>query len=163
MKHTPWFKLLLRVVGVLLIAYSVPGTFHTLAYAVWITDNSASSTASMTYTIVEGIGYVIQLGIGLYLLFDARWLIRVCIADATTRCPACRYDLTGMTPVVCPECGQKLPADIFVHERSLWSSSRSGGRSPPPPPLPGTSEPGSTSAKAEKSYNSGEEPSGPVA
>jgi hypothetical protein len=156
MKHVAWFRLVLRVVGIVLVALSAPSIVSVIAsllYAAWsylradpMDVNTGAELTEAVLGVVWSLGTIGELALGLYLFLNPKWLMKVCIEDITYRCPACRFDLRGLTaPLACPECGVRLPGDI------------------PPLPLPVTSEPGSTSAKAEKSYNSGEEPSGPVA
>jgi len=146
MKHATWFRLLLRAVGVGLVAYSVQWVVALLLLVLQIGAGEEFDEPMQFWEWLSYLGPLLQFALGLYLFFNPKWLMKVCIDDITYCCPACRFDLRGLAaPLACPECGVRLPGDI------------------PPPPLPGTSEPGSTSAKGENSHNLAEEPSGPVA
>ncbi len=120
MKHAPWFRLLLRVVGIVLVAYSVHWILGLLTMIVQEAAGHGDFDEPMdVWGWLSYLGPVLQFALGLYLFFNPKWLMKVCIDDITYRCPACRFDLRGLTaPLACPECGVRLPGDI------------------PPPPLP---------------------------
>lgn len=101
-----WFKLIMRLIGVLLIGLSLP--------------TAAGAVASLIYGFVNGANYLepgaliwlfsllpalAQLGIGLYLLFGSKWLMERCLRGIDSTCPNCAYDLTGATGNTCSECG----------------------------------------------------------
>ncbi len=56
-------------------------------------------------------GSIVQLAIGVYLLFGGNWIVNVCISSNRPYCPECGYDLSKATSANCPECGVKLPRD----------------------------------------------------
>jgi hypothetical protein len=39
------------------------------------------------------------------------------VAYAGLRCPACRYDLSGLREPICPECGEPFDADVLRNPR----------------------------------------------
>lgn len=135
MKHVSWFKLLLRAIGIVLIGLALPkmgGVLVELGVGVYYRlrgdledPQTTEQLARAWWSLIWHLGYVLQLGLGLYLLFDARWLVRVCVHDAAMRCPACKYDLTGAAPGVCPECGVKLPSGVYFPDRTLVTTIRS--------------------------------------
>src|SRR5262245_61134316 len=55
------------------------------------------------------IGSFAQLGLGLYLLLEGRWVIGRIVRGLEGTCPRCGYDITGNQSGRCPECGTKLP------------------------------------------------------
>ncbi|MCZ6811939.1 MAG: hypothetical protein ACE10B_03625 [Phycisphaerales bacterium] len=56
-------------------------------------------------------GSIVQLAIGVYLLFGGKWIVNVCIPSNRPYCPECGYDLSKAASANCPECGVKLPRD----------------------------------------------------
>lgn len=138
MKHAPWLRLVFRVVGVLLIALSLPTVASLITGIVSAFWNqmradplNAPAHSWLAYAVgvfVASIGALAQLALGLYLFINPRWLMKVCIDDITYRCPACRADLRGVTaPLACPTCGVRLPGDI---PPGPLSGSPSGSQNP---------------------------------
>lgn len=104
-----WFRLLIRALGVLFIGLSVPAIVSLaggLASSLTSTNAAALGSSEWTmYYVGTGLGYGLEAGFGIYLLFFGEGLIRKCIADTLGRCAVCQYDLHGQTGDTCPECG----------------------------------------------------------
>lgn len=123
MKHAAWFRLLLRVIGILLVALATPQVVSVVVRLLIVGRNRMradpldpaiqSELTNVLISLLYSVGTISQLALGLYLFFNPMWLMKVCIDDITYRCPACRYDLRGHTaPLACPECGVRLPGDV---------------------------------------------------
>lgn len=112
MKHAGWFRLLLRVVGIVLVAYSAQ-YFVGLVIIVLqrLRDGLFDSHIEFDlWLILSYISPALQLALGLYLFINPAWLMRASIADLQHHCPACWYDLRASPHVPnCPECGVRLP------------------------------------------------------
>ncbi len=113
MVDNAWFRLLLRGIGILLIALSIPSVVQAVLYAAQWTMTSMpagfglenSWWISIAALLVGGLS---QAVFGIYLLFFGEGLIRRCLADTIGRCPVCQYDLKGKRTGKCPECGVDL-------------------------------------------------------
>ena len=55
--------------------------------------------------MTDHVGDVVQLGLGLYLLFSGRWIADLAIPSNRPYCPECGYDNSEATGKCCPECG----------------------------------------------------------
>jgi len=60
--------------------------------------------------------FVFQLGV-MGLMFFAVWGLLLCARRKTARvtpglCRECRYNLTGNTSGICPECGTPIPDEV---------------------------------------------------
>ena len=60
------------------------------------------------------VGGIARLVIGAYLLFGGAKLANLCIPSNRPYCPHCGYDVRGVGDDICPECGVRLPADLFA-------------------------------------------------
>lgn len=116
MKHKTWFRLVLKAIGVLLIAWGLPNLVGDIvSYVVWRVQQV---TAGMAYAGIEPewlaillhlLESVIKVAIGLYLLLDGKWLLDKIIPSNRPYCPDCGYDLSESgNPAACSECGTKL-------------------------------------------------------
>lgn len=110
MKHKTWFRLVLKAIGILLIALALPDLIYHLAgilrtyrlQGTW----SGWPQLSMTETILwVCVSPVIQIGIGAYLLSGASLLADWIIPSNRPYCPDCGYDLSQSTSTTCAECG----------------------------------------------------------
>jgi hypothetical protein len=119
MKHTGWFHLVLKGIGVVLILLAVPEWLGTIAS--YIRDVRAERAL-----IMQGLAFgptdtrreflinlapsLFQIAIGAYLVFGGRWLVNVCIPPNRRYCCECGYDLSGLgTATSCAECGAATP------------------------------------------------------
>ena len=117
MKHKTWFRLVLKAIGVLLIGFALPGVATLLANAGYRTmygDPFARLTGVAAqnwfrWQLVAGhVGDLVQLGLGLYLLFGGRWIADLAILSNRPYCPECGYDISEATGKCCPECGVQI-------------------------------------------------------
>lgn len=110
MSEFAWFKLLVRLVGILLLGLSVPMLlWHVGSFAAQMIPSSPMRTSgSMEYALystVPGLlGYGAQATFGWYLLVRGDWVIRKVLAEIHGRCAVCGFDLTGVKATSCPEC-----------------------------------------------------------
>ena len=114
MSDPRWFKLLVRAIGVLVIALAVPHLGQTIATGAMLLDLRQSAGGGPFYDqmyvpmlLVQTVSVLFQLGLGVYLLRGAPALTRFCIRQVGRRCPACDYDLQGLAGK-CPECGLEV-------------------------------------------------------
>lgn len=88
------------------------------------------SSAIPIVQISGGVGYsrplVSAISVGASCLFASTclvllswglWSDRSLTRDKTPRCPTCKYDLTGRTSLVCPECGRSTPAEAALFRK----------------------------------------------
>jgi len=112
-----WFKLLVRLVGVLLLGLSVPMLMWYIGvFLVQTVPSSPGATSgSLTYAIysyVPGlIGYGTQAAFGWYLLVRGDWVIRRVLAEIHGRCAVCGFELSGVKAASCPECNTPIRRD----------------------------------------------------
>ncbi len=121
MKHKTWFRLVLKAIGILLVGLSLPDLVKFVAQMGHFSVGSFASgrfpvppppTWWWVWNLVpEVIGHLLQLGLGLYLLFGGKWIVNLCIPSNRPYCPECGYDLSKAGSANCPECGVKLPRD----------------------------------------------------
>lgn len=121
MKHRGWFTLVIRAVGIMLVAFSIETFVGFLLAIFFVTfpqldeagfyDAQGYSVAGWT---VYSLGSLAQLAFGLYLLFGGQRLIDYCLRSAERMpdravCIHCGYDLSQTTNATCPECGKAQP------------------------------------------------------
>ncbi len=119
MKHKTWFRLMIKAIGVLLIGLSIPGlaTFLGLIIVLLTADPFGArgivgpSGWMWSMYLAPYSGSIVQLAIGVYLLFGGKWIVNLCVPSNRPYCPECGYDLSKATSANCPECGVKLPRD----------------------------------------------------
>jgi hypothetical protein len=113
-----WFRLAVRGIGVLLVAWGAPSLVSgALQVLQFMFRQPGMSTYGFDWTWLLPLigGPLVQVIIGVYLLIGARGLITYCCRGALGMCPACNYDVRDVPGSTCPECGVALP-----------------GRTPPP-------------------------------
>ncbi len=126
MKHKTWFRLVLKAIGIFLLATGAVGVVDSVSrsvgtvifYGPFMPGGSGSSfdlQQMLAYALFNGVvGGIARLGIGAYLLFGAAKLVNLCIPSNRPYCPHCGYDVRGVGDDLCPECGVRLPADLFA-------------------------------------------------
>lgn len=58
--------------------------------------------------LLNRVGWLALLPIGMYLLMDGRWVIRRALRGLDGTCPGCGYDARGVQGGKCPECGIRV-------------------------------------------------------
>jgi hypothetical protein len=109
MKHKTLFRLLVKAIGILLLAFAIPELVGVMAYYLIIASpgSAAWSTSNWIYSM---LGPAIQAAIGAYLFLEGKWVIDKCIPSNRPYCPECGYDLShNVSTLNCPECGVTLP------------------------------------------------------
>lgn len=104
-----------RVFGLVLTGLALPGAISTIGEHLF--QFSVNSLGHyFTYYLkrdafhAADIGTLAQLGLGLYLLFAGKWVIRRVLRGIGTPglCPHCGYDVRGLDTARCPECGKRV-------------------------------------------------------
>lgn len=126
MKHKTWFRLVLKAIGIFLLATGAVAVVDAVSSAVGMGLFSGSfgfggfrSSSELLqvvgYAMYSGLpGGIARLMIGAYLLFGGAKLVNLCIPSNRPYCPHCGYDLRAVSDELCPECGVRLPADLFA-------------------------------------------------
>jgi len=128
MSEFAWFKLLVRLVGLLLMGLSVPMLLWYIGQflAASIPGSPAKTSGSFDYQLYNTLPAVLSFGsqaaFGAYLFFRGDWVIRRVLAEIHGRCAACGFDLSGMMSASCPECNtpirrEKGSADVTPAEK----------------------------------------------
>lgn len=132
MKHKTWFRLVLKAIGIYLLAQSIPNLVS-MGYSLVTELSHIASVGSgpMTgnwaqYMVRAMLPVALQFGIGCYLLFRGQWIVNLCIPSNRPYCPDCGYDISKSHGAVCPECGARLDSI----SRSAPDSTPSGGGMP---------------------------------
>jgi hypothetical protein len=114
MKHKTWFRLLLKAIGVAMLAYAIPQAVSSLCNISWwlLNDDGSTSwtgTQWVSWTLISFLHVAAQIAVGLYLLLGGEWIVNKCIPSNRPYCPNCGYDLSHNTGERCSECGVVLP------------------------------------------------------
>lgn len=132
MKHKTWFRLVLKAIGVLVIAFGAPQVFRELiGHARWglswgtaPSQMSSMSPADVIWHLLSNSGPdFLLLGIGLYLLIGGERLVRFCIPSNRPYCADCGYDLSEQQGSICPECGVNVEAVLRLYTRGSSSAT----------------------------------------
>lgn len=107
-----WFRLAVRGIGVLLVAWGLPSFVSGVVVIVWqIAEIGPLFGGSVDWWRLSfALGPFVQICLGVYLLVGAKSLISYCCRGALGMCPACNYDIRNVPGNTCPECGVALPA-----------------------------------------------------
>ncbi len=124
MKHKTWFRLVLKAIGIFLLATGAIDVIDSVSRGIGqlaafgsrmgggtIYDLQQLLSIALYSGVIGGIGRVV---IGAYLLFGGAKLVNLCIPSNRPYCPHCGYDLRAVSDELCPECGVRLPADLNV-------------------------------------------------
>ena len=104
MKHKTLFRLMLRVIGVLLFA---EGLGSLVSQSGWVVSAllQAGGPGSLGWqALLVPLGHALQIGLGLYLFFGGQWVADIAIPGNRPYCHECGYDLTRAVSRRCPEC-----------------------------------------------------------
>ncbi len=115
MKYKTLFRLVMKVIGVVLIGLALPRMVGAIGQvAIWVVTNPFPAGSQLSVWLQVGLsslGHAFQLAIGLYLFFGGKWIVDKAIPSNRPYCPECGYDLSTRAGDHCPECGTKLPND----------------------------------------------------
>ena len=146
MKHKTWFRLALKLVGIYLLATSIPAIINVAAtmiargrdFAYWSGGSVVDLDRMIAVAIQFGlVGSILQSAIGIYLLLGAGMLASLIIPSSRPYCPDCGHELRGISGVNCPECGTRLPTDLLPPPAPPASAELTDGdESSPIPPTP---------------------------
>ena len=125
MRYKTLFRVMLKLVGLLLIGYGFTRILRpiceafiaflhgddTFGYSVW--GSTGSTALDMIAYVVHWIPDIFPFAIGLYLLFGGEWIVNKAIPSNRPYCPECGYDLSRSKGERCPECGTVLPNELL--------------------------------------------------
>lgn len=111
MRHRNWLTVVLRILGIVLVAYHID---YPLRLVMWLFSAFFGSTEAdllgrSLITDIWTVAGAFRFFFGLYLLFGGKWLVNLCMRDIVGRCPGCGYDIASITSDTCPECGTDVP------------------------------------------------------
>lgn len=124
---TRYFALAIRIVGIFVLAQSIPNALYQALSLFRIFDRTSSVTPSSLAEIAWTWGpmfafQIAELAVGFYLLFGGGALSRWCIRSCEFNCPRCGYDLEEVKADRCPECGS---ANVLLKTATAISSAES--------------------------------------
>lgn len=105
-----WFKLLVRLIGLLLIGMGMPmflyevGTIAMMVVPGSPTYTSGSTRYSLIAVLPALVAYGAQTAFGVYLFLKGQWVIQKIVSEIHGRCAVCGYDLKDTKAETCPEC-----------------------------------------------------------
>jgi|GEM_PF-4191491 len=118
MSERGWVTLVVRGIGLACTVAGLFGAAPMIFMGLWRLVSPFLGPSAQGTTIFSGLDFgwylwqggasVVQIGLGLYLLFGARWLIDRIAGEATGGCRACGYPVDESNPA-CPECGTPDP------------------------------------------------------
>lgn len=127
MKHKTWFRLALKLIGVLLIGLSIPDAWSVIYYTIRTSveqggfGNMTPGFSPLFDMWIPVIGVLLQLVFGLYLFFAGQRIVDIVIPSNRPYCPNCGYDLSKSGGEHCTECGVRLPDDVRTESESSTS------------------------------------------
>jgi hypothetical protein len=105
--------LVVRLIGLFIVAWRVPSLFASLGMILregvidWVANFMFVGRANGYF--LADIGELVQLALGLYMLFGGKRLARLILPGVPGLCHRCGYDISGLDSSRCPECGAKIP------------------------------------------------------
>lgn len=127
MKHKTWFRLVLKAIGIFLLATGVAGLLNSISTAYGQAQFRGGFGMGVSYDLLQLLNIalltglvdsMVRLAIGSYLLFGGAKLVNLCIPSNRAYCPHCGYDLRAVSDEFCPECGVRLPADVLTQAQT---------------------------------------------
>lgn len=119
------FRLVIRAIGILILAMGVPQliqmAYWAVQFALATPEARGGQTLSPTNMIYYFVSPLASVMIGYYLLFGASGLIRHCIRESRETCAMCGHDNTGKAMERCPKCGEAIAASCSVQSPTKQS------------------------------------------
>lgn len=110
MRYKTMFRLLLKVVGVLVIVNHFPTLLYYLSAIIRATTDTASAGrgwgAGLGATMLGAIPIALQYAAATYLFFDGGWVVSRVFRRNPPICSECGEDLTVAAQDICPFCGE---------------------------------------------------------
>lgn len=123
MKYKTLFRILLKAIGVYLIASNF-GFVVQLAITFLMDMLSSSGTGGMFgsqlgWSLRFSGGGILSFLFGFYLFFGGKWIVNCAIPSNRPYCQECGYELTRSRSTRCPECGTPFRAEDVTPPASL--------------------------------------------
>ena len=127
MSRFVWFRLMVRLVGLWLVATSAPSVVGGLIslISMLILPGAFPGGGVFWLQLAWPVASSLELGAGVYFLFFGKRLIAWCLRDVDNSCGRCGYDISGVNANACPECGMRLTETL-----PMASADGQGGERP---------------------------------
>lgn len=127
MKHKTWFRLVIKAIGIALLAFALPQLIGQIGTIVWIAFNDPYQMSGFSWIDIflpQALGPMmtafVQFAIGLYLFFGGGLIVGICIPSNRPYCPSCGYELLRIDLPQCSECGcvlrSEAPGETFAKD-----------------------------------------------
>jgi hypothetical protein len=112
MKYKTLFRTGLKLLG---LYFSITGIAAIVSavmqiVGVWYQHGNAPG---LGYSFYYTAGGFLQLGLGLYLFFDGKWIADKAIPGNRPYCHECGYDVSHAEGRVCSECGTEFSNELL--------------------------------------------------
>jgi len=108
MMHAAWFRLAVRLVGVVFFVMGIPLLLGIAGGLLGMFRYGAPENFGWYEFVLWAIPQMSYSVMGAYLLFFGGRLIRACLRDVFGRCDRCG-DVLGPAGTSCPNCGLAVP------------------------------------------------------